>query len=71
MSVRGDEPDAGWAATAAAALTDACHGWQRNRRCTDRAGVRILHPHPYCLDAQYRHDLILLEHGLLHATTRE
>ena len=51
-------------ALAAAVLESACSGWRRNRRCVDEHGNRLAHPHPICLHAQYRHYMILLEHGL-------
>ena len=44
--------------------SSACSGWRRNRRCVDEHGNRLAHPHPICLHAQYRHYMILLEHGL-------
>ena len=49
---------------AQAALEDACDGWLAGRRCTGADGSRLPHPHPTCLQAQYRHDVILLEGGL-------
>ena len=51
-------------ALAAAVLESTCSGWRRNRRCVDEHGNRVAHPHPNCLHAQYRHYMILLEHGL-------
>ncbi len=50
---------------ASAMLEGACDGWRRNRQCTDRHGSPLLEPHPRCLRAQYHHDVLLLEHGLL------
>lgn len=49
---------------ALSALADACEGWRSNRRCVDESGGRLAHPHPGCLQAQYRHDVILLDAGL-------
>jgi hypothetical protein len=46
------------------ALLVACDGWRVRRRCTAADGSRIAHPHPECLAAQYRHELILLENGI-------
>ena len=46
------------------ALAAACIGWQLRRRCTGPNGERVEHPHPGCLQAQYQHDVILIEHGL-------
>ena len=46
------------------ALLDACEGWRQLRRCTAPDGTRLPHPHPECLVAQYRHEVILLEHGV-------
>ena len=59
---RADAEDA--LALAAAVLESACSGWRRNRRCVDEHGNRVAHTHPICLHAQYRHYMILLEHGL-------
>jgi hypothetical protein len=49
---------------AEAALLGACEGWRERGRCTAADGSRIAHPHPRCLAAQYRHELILLENGI-------
>ncbi len=49
---------------AAAMLDIACHGWRFDRRCRD-GGVVLEVPHPLCVRAQYHHDVLLLEHGLL------
>jgi hypothetical protein len=46
------------------ALLTACDGWRARRRCTAPDGTRVAHPHPECLAAQYRHELILLENGV-------
>jgi hypothetical protein len=62
-----DDPDAPTAAIrerAREALVVACDGWRARRRCTAPDGTRVVHPHPECLAAQYRHDLILLENGV-------
>jgi hypothetical protein len=59
------EDGAVWLAAADDALVDACPGWRERRRCIGADGQRLFHPHPPCLQAQYRHDLILIEHGLL------
>lgn len=50
---------------AASLLAGACPGWRRARRCSDAAGRPTPEPHPGCLQAQYQHDVLLLEHGLL------
>ena len=50
---------------AVAMLDGACDGWRSERRCTDRSGEPLDAPHPRCLRAQYHHDVLLLEHGLL------
>jgi hypothetical protein len=59
------DDDRVWITAADDAYRQACDGWQCTRRCVDDHGTRLLHPHPACLRAQYLHDLILLEHGLL------
>ncbi len=46
-------------------LDAACEGWRTDRRCVDQLGVPLHDPHPRCLRAQYHHDVLLLEHGLL------
>jgi hypothetical protein len=46
------------------ALLEACHGWRERRRCTAPDGTRVRNPHPECLAAQYRHEVILLENGI-------
>jgi hypothetical protein len=49
---------------ASAMLDNSCGGWRFDRRC--RADGLVLDaPHPLCLRAQYHHDVLLLEHGLL------
>ncbi len=50
---------------AAAMLERACAGWRFNRNCCDDEGLALAAPHPMCLRAQYHHDVLLLEHGLL------
>ncbi len=59
-----DTPTAAIRARAREALLVACDGWRTRRRCTAPDGTRIVHPHPECLAAQYRHELILLENGV-------
>ena len=49
---------------ARAALLVACEGWRERGRCTAPDGTRVAHPHPGCLAAQYRYELILLENGI-------
>jgi len=49
---------------ATAMLDAACDGWRFDRRCRD-GGVVLDASHPLCLRAQYHHDVLLLEHGLL------
>ena len=44
---------------------EACTGWLQHGRCVDRAGRRLADPHDTCLRAQYRHDVVVLEHGPL------
>jgi hypothetical protein len=46
------------------ALLVACDGWRERRRCSAPDGTRIRNPHPECLAAQYRHEVILLENGI-------
>ena len=63
----GEEVDAPTAAIrerARTALLAACEGWRQWRRCTAPDGSRVAHPHPECLAAQYRYELILLENGI-------
>ena len=50
---------------AAAMLESACAGWRFDRNCCDAEGLVLDAPHPMCLRAQYHHDVLLLEHGLL------
>ena len=50
---------------ASAMLDAACSGWRNGRRCRTEAGLLLDHPHSTCLRAQYHHDVLLLEHGLL------
>ncbi len=50
---------------ATAMLEVACDGWRLDRRCRED-GVILDSPHRLCLRAQYHHDVLLLEHGLLH-----
>ncbi len=59
-----DPPTAAVRARAREALLVACDGWRARRRCTAPDGTRVVHPHPECLAAQYRHELILLENGI-------
>jgi hypothetical protein len=59
-----DAPAAAIRERARAALLVACDGWRNWRRCTDPDGSRVAHPHPECLAAQYRYELILLENGI-------
>jgi hypothetical protein len=59
-----DAPTAAIIERARAALLVACEGWRERGRCTAPDGSRIAHPHPGCLAAQYRHELILLENGI-------
>lgn len=59
-----DAPAAAIRERARAALLVACDGWRQWRRCTDPDGLRVAHPHPECLAAQYRYELILLENGI-------
>jgi hypothetical protein len=59
-----DAPTAAIKERARAALLVACDGWRKWRRCTDPDGTRVAHPHPECLAAQYRYELILLENGI-------
>jgi len=59
-----DAPTAAIIERARAALLVACDGWRERGRCTAPDGSRIAHPHPGCLAAQYRHELILLENGI-------
>ncbi|HWM19604.1 MAG TPA: hypothetical protein VNO51_07940 [Ilumatobacteraceae bacterium] len=59
-----DGPNAAIRRRAREALLAACEGWRARRRCTAPDGTRIAHPHPECLAAQYRHELILLENGV-------
>jgi hypothetical protein len=59
-----DAPNAAIRQRAREALLVACNGWRARRRCTAPDGTRIAHPHPECLAAQYRHELILLENGV-------
>ena len=59
-----DAPAAAIRERARAALLVACDGWRQWRRCTDPDGSRVAHPHPECLAAQYRYELILLENGI-------
>lgn len=42
-------------------LEPSCPSWRRAHRCDTHDGQ----PHEACLLAQYHHDLLLLEHGLL------
>lgn len=49
---------------ATAMLDLACDGWRSGRRCHDD-GEALETPHPHCVRAQYHHDVLLLEHGLL------
>jgi hypothetical protein len=60
----GDASVAGARERAREALLVACDGWRERRRCTAPDGTRIRNPHPECLAAQYRHEVILLEHGI-------
>ena len=46
------------------ALLVACDGWRERRRCTAPDGTRVRNPHPECLAAQYRHEVIRLENGI-------
>lgn len=50
---------------AAAMLDGACEGWRTSRQCTTDDGIAMGEPHAACLRAQYHHDVLLLEHGLL------
>ena len=50
---------------AEALLAKACNGWRRNHVCQDRSRGELLRPHPACIWAQYQHDSLLLDHGLL------
>jgi hypothetical protein len=59
-----DAPTAAIRERARAALQVACQGWREWRRCTAPDGTRVAHPHPECLAAQYRYELILLENGI-------
>ena len=59
-----DTPTAAIRERAREALLVACDGWRARRRCTAPDGTRVVHPHPECLAAQYRHELILLENGV-------
>ena len=59
-----DAPTAAIRARAEQALLVACEGWRAWRRCTAPDGTRVAHPHPECLAAQYRYELILLENGI-------
>jgi len=59
-----DEPTAAIRERARTALLAACEGWREWRRCTAPDGSRVAHPHPECLAAQYRYELILLENGI-------
>ena len=59
-----DEPTAAIRERARTALLAACEGWRAWRRCTGPDGSRVAHPHPECLAAQYRYELILLENGV-------
>lgn len=46
-------------------LDAACEGWLVNGYCTSPTSAVLDHPHPACVQAQYHHDLLLLEHDLL------
>jgi len=50
---------------AEALLAKACNGWRRRKVCQDRSGAKLMHPHPACIWAQYHHDALLLDHGIL------
>jgi hypothetical protein len=43
-------------------LADACAGWRHRQRCTDENGAQLADPHPTCLDAQHRLQLLRLGH---------
>ena len=49
---------------AAAMLDVACGGWRSDRRCR-HDGELLDTSHSNCVRAQYHHDVLLLEHGLL------
>lgn len=46
-------------------LAGSCAGWRRNGQCVTHDARPCAQPHEACLLAQYHHDLLLLEHGLL------
>lgn len=46
-------------------LASSCVGWRRNGQCVAPDMSPCPEPHEACLLAQYHHDLLLLEHGLL------
>jgi hypothetical protein len=50
---------------AASLLAVACSGWRHDGRCTAADNTVLAQPHVHCTRAQYHHDVLLLEHGLL------
>jgi hypothetical protein len=46
-------------------LEGACSGWRNDGQCTTGRTTPLEQPHARCVRAQYHHDLLLLEHGLL------
>jgi hypothetical protein len=60
----GDDSIAAARERAREALLVACDGWRERGRCTAPDGTRVRNPHPECLAAQYRHEVILLENGI-------
>lgn len=51
-------------------LTATCAGWRHDRRCTSSTSTVLRRPHDTCVLAQYHHDLLLLDHGLLDPTVQ-
>ncbi len=52
-------------------LASSCIGWRRNGQCVTQDLSPCAEPHEACLLAQYHHDLLLLEHGLLGPVPRQ
>jgi hypothetical protein len=48
-----------------AMLDTACDGWRSDGTCIGNDAEPRDEPHDTCVLAQYHHDLLLLEHGLL------
>lgn len=58
MGTRPPQERAAWA------LSRACNGWRRNRRCLNATtGQPLADPHPACVRAQEEHDDLLRDAG--------